>query len=117
MPYKVNFNKFVSVNKENTDQIEKNDVYLYNEPPYPIPANDMIVTTIYWNNKYDINTAKYDIYDIYGERMKNTGIKFEPTNNYSGKLIWECSNIPTGVYLLQIKLGEEQKSIPIIINR
>ena len=103
--------------EDKIEQINKRDVYLYNDAPYPIPSNDIISAVIYWNNKYDINTAIFEVYNIYGERIKDSNISIEQLNNFSAKINLECSNLPSGTYFLQVKLGEEQKSIPIIINR
>lgn len=114
VPYRIRFNKLVSVSEAQT---ERSDVYLYNEPPYPIPADNQVSTMIYWNNKYDIQRAKYELYNIYGEKYENIRIKLQPESNYSGRLTIDFGEIPSGVYLLQVKLGNEQKSIPIIIKR
>lgn len=114
VPYRIRFDNLVSVNESST---EKSDVYLYNELPYPMPADNEVSVLFYWNSKYDIQMAKYELYDIYGEKVDKINFKFIQESNFNGRLMLECNSLPTGVYLLQIKLGDEQKSIPLIINK
>ncbi|OGU60285.1 MAG: hypothetical protein A2X64_03565 [Ignavibacteria bacterium GWF2_33_9] len=114
LPYRIRFEKLVSVIET---KIEKSDVYLYNEPPYPMPVENQVSTVFYWNSNYDVQKANYELYNIYGEKLEKFHVKFIQESNSSGRLILDCNEVPSGVYLLQIKLGEEQKSIPIIINK
>ncbi|TAL66838.1 MAG: hypothetical protein EPN82_17105 [Bacteroidetes bacterium] len=47
----------------------------------------------------------------------NNNIVIEPTNDNSGMLTWDTSDINSGIYIIQILMGGESLSFPIIINR
>lgn len=102
---------------ENEFKIAQERVYLWNSSPYPIPGKSMIQSKIFWNSFYSISDIKLSVYDIYGTKLNNPKINIDASNAYSGLLKWDCSDISTGIYYIQVFLQGESISFPVIISK
>ena len=92
--------------------------YLYAFPPFPIPGKNHIKTLIYFEPNVEINKSDIGIYDQNGNKIeRDENINIDYLNNYSGYLIWECKNAPTGIYLIHLKFGESYKTIKVMVNK
>ncbi len=117
--FKINFVKISPDKRTNVQEhrIEEDRVYLWNSSPYPLPGKDIIKSHIYWNKNYNIQNVKINVYDIIGTKINNNKIHIEPITNYSGILEWDSSKYISGIYFIQILLGGESISIPVIVSK
>lgn len=94
--------------------VERGD-YLYSYPPYPNPATSEVRAKIYWDLSLDINTADIKVYDIYGKEVSDrSAIEVIRESDWSGTLIWNCSSVEVGVYLITINYGTQKMVIKVI---
>jgi hypothetical protein len=99
---------------ENTTNEEN---YLYTYPPFPNPASKNIRSLVYWDTSSDIEQDEIGVYNIYGAKVSDRSkISFDKLNLYSGYLIWDCSGVETGVYMIVIKHGTATRTIKVVVN-
>lgn len=103
--------------KVEESNIENERTYLWNSLPYPIPGKSIIQSRIYWNGSYNFSDIQINVYDIYGEKLNKPNININANNSYSGLLKWECSDVSSGVYVIQILLNGESINIPVVISK
>ncbi|PKL86040.1 MAG: hypothetical protein CVV22_05780 [Ignavibacteriae bacterium HGW-Ignavibacteriae-1] len=114
--YKAKLIDFGVVNSVENQTEEMN--YLYSYPAYPMPASNEVRTLVYWDLSFD--TEKYDIavYDVLGNKVSDaSSIRIEPHTAFSGNVIWNCSGVEPGIYLMRIKHGTEAKTIKVMVQR
>jgi photosystem II stability/assembly factor-like uncharacterized protein len=90
-------------------------VSLWNYKPYPIPGTNTIQCKIYWNKHYNIDDATIKVYDVYGTAVQSQEIRVNKLQDNLGILEWDCSEVPSGVYVIHITLGGESRSFPVIV--
>ena len=91
--------------------------YLYSFPPYPNPANNLVMSDIYWDTRFDFDNADIGIYNYTGARIADRdAIVIDKMNNYSGKLFWDCTGYESGVYFIIIKHGDARRVIPVVVG-
>jgi hypothetical protein len=92
--------------------------YLFAFPPYPLPARTESKVLLYWDTGSDIDDASFVAYDIYGSKI-NGKEKFtlEKRSKFSGELSWDCSGVPSGVYIIFIQHGAKTIVIKTIIAK
>jgi hypothetical protein len=96
----------------------ENQDYFYAFPPYPMPARSELRALIYWDLTLGVDNDEINVYDIYGAKIcGRERIRIDKLQPYSGYLVWDCSNVPTGVYLIVVKHGTITKTIKAIVNR
>lgn len=96
----------------------ENSNYLYAFPPYPLPASKEVRSLIYWDTSIDINDDEKSIYNIYGLKIQcKDKLRIDKLNQYSGNLIWDCSSVESGIYLIYIKHGTTSVTIKVIVSR
>jgi hypothetical protein len=100
-------------------EIEINiEPYFYSYPPYPLPAKNEVRALIYWETDYDINTDESEIYNIYGEKIDSKGkISLNKITPYSGYLIWDCSNVEPGIFIIRVKHGTGFNTIKVLVSK
>ncbi len=92
--------------------------YLYTYPPYPQPASTEVRSLVYWDTSLEMNTERVKIYNTNGVEVGiEQDISFERINAYSGNLIWNCTNVPDGVYLIQISHGDKKRTIKVMVRK
>lgn len=92
--------------------------YLYAYPPYPMPAINEVRSLIYWDTSIDIDNDEMFVYDMYGVKVAGKEkIRIDKLTAYSGNLVWDCSGIPTGIYLINIKHGTRTRTIKAIVTK
>ncbi len=92
--------------------------YLYTYPPYPQPASTEVRSLVYWDTSLEMNTKSVKIYNTNGVEVgREQDISFEQINAYSGNLIWNCTNVPDGVYLIQISHGDKKQTIKVMVRK
>lgn len=96
-------------------QLEKGFVYLYNFPPYPMPARDYFTSRLYWDLPYTANDINVTIYDIFGNKQEGVKAELISINSYSGMLRVDCSIFPDGVYTAVLSLAGKTLSIPFVV--
>ncbi|MEN6512185.1 MAG: hypothetical protein ABFD00_10215 [Chloroherpetonaceae bacterium] len=99
------------------ETVEKGDAFLFKSNTYPIPASDIVRSTVYWNSAYNIMDAQIDIYNMYGIKQNNPEISIEKQADYKANIVWNCSGYSAGVYFIRITLGGETMAVPVLINR
>lgn len=99
------------------DDATENENYLYSFPPFPNPATKEVRSLVYWDMSSDIEQDEIGVYNIYGAKVSDRSkISFDKLSSYSGYLIWNCSGIETGVYMIVIKHGTESRTIKVMVN-
>lgn len=94
-----------------------NDNYLYTFPPFPNPATKEVRSLVYWDMSSDIEQDEIGVYNIYGAKVSDRSkISFDKLSAYNGYLIWNCTGMETGVYMIVIKHGTETRTIKVIVN-
>jgi hypothetical protein len=65
----------------------------------------------------DIEKDDIGVYDLFGKKVAGRStITIEKTSASSGYLVWNCSGIPTRIYLIYIQHGSMKKSIKVIVG-
>jgi hypothetical protein len=91
--------------------------YLYTCSPFPILAKNKVRLLIYWDTSINIDNAEFSIYNIYGKNIYcKDNIRIEKLAPHKGYLIWNCSGVMNGVYLINIKHGTASRTIKVLIN-
>ncbi len=103
------------VNGISEPKIDEEGAYLWNFAPYPMPGTNMIRSRIYWNRHYNIDNAAINVYGVYGSTSQSKKIKINKIQDYMGILEWDCSEVPSGVYIIQISLAGESRSFPVMV--
>ncbi len=99
------------------ENIINKDNYLYTFPPFPNPATKEVKSLVYWDMSSDIEQDEIGVYNIYGAKVSDRSkITFDKLSSYNGYLIWDCSGIPAGVYMIFIKHGTETRTIKVVVN-
>jgi len=110
--------KMTQKNSTEVGEIQILRTYLYNEKPYPIPASNKVSCKIYWDLRYDINNANFEVYDISGNIIKsNSTMIFNRKDIFSGEINWDCSSVQDGIYYISFTHGDARNIIPVIISR
>jgi hypothetical protein len=82
---------------------------------YPNPAKEKVTANIYWDKTLDINNAVIGIYDIYGNKIESQeNIEIIQESDWTGKLTWNCSGVPTGTYFIRIQYGTEDRVVKLL---
>ncbi|TNE33427.1 T9SS type A sorting domain-containing protein, partial [bacterium] len=96
-------------------QIERN--YLYTFPPYPLPAKSEVKVLFYWDINIPMSIDDISIYDLSGQKLATCGqLRLVKNTNHNGNLIWDCSTVPAGIYLINIKHGTESESVKVVVE-
>lgn len=116
--YKINplkiFRNF-NANSINEPTIEEEKVFLRNFAPYPLPGKNVIQCKIFWNRNYPIENVVINIYGVYGTSMQSQKVKINKVLDYMGILEWDCSDAPSGIYVVQVILAGETLSFPVMV--
>jgi hypothetical protein len=100
----------------NEPKLNQERAFLANFYPYPIPGKNVVKCLIYWNPFYDIaKDGRITVYDMYGRSGDYSKVKVNKLENYTGILEWDCTDASPGVYVIQISLGGESHSFPVIV--
>ncbi len=114
--YKAKLIDFGVVNSVENQTEDMN--YLYSYPAYPMPASNEVRTLVYWDMSFDTENYNIAVYDLLGNKVSDApSIRIEPHTPYSGNVIWNCSGVEPGIYLMQIKNGTEAKTIKVMVQR
>jgi len=95
-------------------KVEDPRVSLWNYQPYPVPGTTKINCKIYWNKAYNIDDAEIKVHTIYGALLPSQ-IQVNKLQDNLGIVEWDCSDAPTGVYIIQITLAGESRSFPVMV--
>jgi photosystem II stability/assembly factor-like uncharacterized protein len=115
--YKAKLEDIITDVREENAQLEHSTAYLQYTNTYPIPASDIVRSTVYWNSIYNIMDAQIDIYNMYGMKQNNPEISIEKQADYKANIVWNCSGYSAGVYFIRVTLGGETMAVPVLINR
>jgi photosystem II stability/assembly factor-like uncharacterized protein len=114
--YKAKLIDFGVVNSVENQTEDMN--YLYSYPAYPMPASNEVRTLVYWDLSFDTENYNIAVYDLLGNKVSDaSSIRIEPHTPYSGNVIWNCSGVEPGIYLMRIKHGTEAKTIKVMVQR
>lgn len=92
--------------------------YFYSWDPYPIPGVNQIKFYANWDSSSDIDTDKKIVFDLFGNEIgKSSDLKLFKNAPFSGYFVWDCLNIPTGIYIIQINHGTSKNFIPVMVVR
>jgi len=109
----IDFGIEVSVAENEIEQMN----YLFTYPPYPVPARSEVQTKIYFDSSTDIAVENIAVYDIYGRKLPTKeSLRFEQDTFYSGNIIWDCSAVEPGVYIIRINHGTEVRAVKVMVG-
>ena len=113
--YRANFTDLGIVKSSVESEIERN--YLYTYPPYPNPAKSEVKVHFYWDINIPMTTDDISIYDITGKKIDAFDkISLVKQESHYGNLIWDCSSVQSGIYLINIKHGTEEKAVKVVVE-
>jgi len=119
--FQVNIAKINFLNMTNVKdfQVEANRSYLWHSNPYPLPAKNIVKSDIYWTKSTPIENIQINIFDINGAKLqlKNKKISLDRAEPYSGTLTWDCSDINSGIFIIQIELSYASISFPVVVTK
>lgn len=96
----------------NTYGIEVNN-FLYVLSPFPQPTNNSVSIKIYWDP-----ILVMDKRNINGEKLyQSENITIDFIVNYWGYIKWDCPSIKSGIYIVLIKHGSEQRTTKVLITK
>lgn len=113
------YNLKLNSNPASVEDYQTEDMnYLYSYPAYPMPASHEVRTLVYWDMSFDVENYDIAVYDVLGNKVSDeSSIRIEPHTSYSGNVIWNCSGVEPGIYLMRIKHGTEAKTIKVMVQR
>ncbi len=113
--YIISFPDTTLMSVEGNELYKRN--YFYSYDVYPNPAQEKVTANIYWDKTLDINNAEVGIYDIYGNKIQSQeNIEIIQESDWTGKLTWNCSGVPSGTYFIRIQYGTEDRVIKLLKN-
>ncbi|MFA7327421.1 MAG: T9SS type A sorting domain-containing protein [Candidatus Kapaibacterium sp.] len=105
----------IKVKSSVESEIERN--YLYTYPPYPNPAKSEVKMLFYWDINLPMTIDDINIYDITGKKIDAADkISLVKQESHYGNLIWDCSTVQPGIYLINIKHGTEEKAVKVVVE-
>lgn len=113
----VKIRKVATTSVEEASTVENQRAYLWNSPPYPMPSKSVIKSRVYWDGAYSLSDVKTKIFNMNGEQLLEPHIKINSTTTYSGILNLDCTNISSGVYIIQLQLNGENLNIPVVVAK
>ncbi len=97
------------------NEIERN--YLYTFPPYPNPASSEIKVLTYWDINLPMRESDVSVYDLSGRKVDTKGkINIVKQADHYGRITWDCSVEKTGIYIITIKHGTEEKAVKVVVE-
>jgi hypothetical protein len=78
---------------------------------YPNPARDRVTVAFETNSA---STVEIDVYDLRGTLIKNVNLGSRPEGKHEA--ILNCSNLPTGTYILRLTAGNHHSSSKFIVQ-
>lgn len=108
----------IDTNDTHVEYSTETDNYLFFYEPYPNPAVTETKALIYWDTSLEINEAEVTIADVSGREMSSPDkVRIEKLNAYSGYLIWNCSDVPTGIYLIKLTHGTKSRTLKVVVKK
>ena len=90
--------------------------YLWTEPPYPQPTNNIVKIDTYWDSALPFTEKDIEVYDLTGVKIKTENtLSIQKETNYNGKIIWDASTQQPGIYILKINHGTETRIRKIMV--
>ncbi|MBS1538545.1 MAG: hypothetical protein JST20_12445 [Bacteroidetes bacterium] len=111
----VKLSENTGINSVENPRIDEERVFLWNYEPYPLPGKNIINSKIFWNRYYNIENATINVYGVYGTNTNSKNIKINKIQDYMGILEWDCSDVPSGIYIINISLEGESRSFPVMV--
>lgn len=113
-------NKIFYLGSQNTnavvDKVEGKS-YLYISEPYPNPAEKETTFKVYYPINEDIRTIEITASNLLGQAVADEkAFSIGSLNDYSAEIKWTIGQLPKGIYLINMKIGNHFASKPIIIN-
>lgn len=91
--------------------------YLYISEPYPNPAENETTFKVYYPINEDLRTIKITASNLLGQIVSDEkAFSIGSINDYSAEIKWTIGQLPKGIYLINMKIGNHFASKPIIIN-
>src|SRR6056297_2037035 len=97
------FGKAANLTQTNVTTLSKNTLLNI----FPNPFNDNL--TIEINRKEDIQIIQIELFNITGQKIKQLNIN-DPTQDKSTLILDNLNELPSGIYLLKIKMGNQNLS-------
>jgi hypothetical protein len=92
--------------------------YLWASLAFPMPAKNLVRSYIYWDKYTKIEDDEISVYNIFGDKVAGREkIFIDRLTSDSGILNWDCSSVPTGIYLIYIKHGSKSWTLKVLVNK
>ncbi|MBK9247906.1 MAG: hypothetical protein IPM69_07295 [Ignavibacteria bacterium] len=86
--------------------------------PRPIPTSGKIKLDAIWVMNLDPTTITIKLYNMLGIELRDITDSFHPNaGTNTGIVDFDGSNLPTGIYYIEINGGGYRKAVPVIIAR
>ncbi len=90
---------------------------LYISRPIPNPARNSTTMRIYYDSRFDIERADFRAYNMMGMQVAGKeAFTLTRLNYYSSDLSWNFAGLPSGVYLVVVRLGGETRSAAVVVE-
>ncbi|MBK9247907.1 MAG: hypothetical protein IPM69_07300 [Ignavibacteria bacterium] len=106
-----------SVQESQIEVVERpSAVWLY--APRPVPTSGKIKLDAIWLMNLDVLTIRIKLYDMLGIELRDITDSFHSNaGTNTGIVDFDGSNLPTGIYYIEINGGGYRKAVPVIIAR
>ncbi|MBK9247900.1 MAG: hypothetical protein IPM69_07265 [Ignavibacteria bacterium] len=106
-----------SVQESQIEVVERpSAVWLY--APRPVPTSGKLQLDAIWLKNLNVSTIRIKLYDMLGIELRDITDSFHPNaGTNTGIVDFDGSNLPTGIYYIEINGGGYRKAVPVIIAR
>ncbi|MBM2814229.1 MAG: hypothetical protein HW421_991 [Ignavibacteria bacterium] len=90
----------------------------YAYPPIPLPARNTVKTKVLWDLSYDIKESIKGVYNIYGVLVSGKeNISVNIISIGTAEFVWDCYDVPSGIYFIVVDYGGKQDCVPIVVEK
>lgn len=90
---------------------------IYITEPNPQPARTISRMKIYHDSRLNIEQADFSAYNLMGMKVAGKeSFSLNRLNHYSAELVWKIEGVPQGLYFVTIQIGNQSRSIVVIVE-
>ncbi|ROL55912.1 hypothetical protein D9V84_10185 [Bacteroidetes/Chlorobi group bacterium Naka2016] len=90
---------------------------IYLTEPIPQPARSYVRMKIYHNSRLNLEQADFCVYNLLGMKVAGKdSFTLTQMNYYSAELVWKIEHLPSGVYIVVVRLGTESRSVVVVVE-
>jgi photosystem II stability/assembly factor-like uncharacterized protein len=90
---------------------------IYMAQPFPQPARTLTKMKVYHDSRLNMEQADFGVYNLMGIKVAGKeSFSFSRLNHYSAELVWKIEGLPSGVYIVVIRIGNKSCSIAVVVE-